>query len=230
MAQEVGAELGGNVNPACLPSCRPPHLLGRLVFTLTRMTSQPSLLNRGRPVSSSCKIRLVAVMFKTMMISMFLPMKLEERVGRHHGHICHGGHYPYLLSACILCSSGRGKGWGTTHTGQKRGWDLPNITKPVFPLPSVNSYTSFKTLLSCHNLQKAFSDPFILPMLPLSWVSHSIGDRLCSGLVPIRGRNQVCIILNHSVQMVNSRYSINGHVRLRRGHLLSSPAMLTFCQ
>lgn len=88
---------GGIVSPAFLPSRRAPHLLGRLVFTLTRMTSQPSLLNVGRPVSSSCKIRLVAVMFKTTMISMFLPMKLEERVGRHHGHICHCGPYPYLL-------------------------------------------------------------------------------------------------------------------------------------
>lgn len=136
MAQEVGAELGGNVNPAFLPNCRPPHLLGRLVFTLPRMTSQPSLLNMGRPVSSSCKIRLVAVTFKTTMISMYLPMKLEERVGRHHGHICHGGHCPYPCFVCILCSSGREKEWGTTHTGQKRGWHLPNVTKPVFPLPS----------------------------------------------------------------------------------------------
>lgn len=85
---------GGIVSPAFLPSCRAPHLLGRLVFTLTRMTSQPSLLNVGRPVSSSCKIRLVAVMFRTTMISMFLPMKLEER---NQGHICHCGHYPYLL-------------------------------------------------------------------------------------------------------------------------------------
>lgn len=25
---------------------------------------------------------------------------------------------------------------GTTHTGQKKGWDLLSITKPAFPLPS----------------------------------------------------------------------------------------------
>lgn len=75
--------MGRNVNPAFLPSRRASHLLGRLVFTLTRMISQPSLLNVGRPVSSFCKIRLVAVMFTTTMISMFLPMKLEERAGGH---------------------------------------------------------------------------------------------------------------------------------------------------
>lgn len=211
------------------PQLQPPHLLGRLVFTLTRMTSQPSLLNRGRPVSSSCRIRLVAVMFKTTVISMLLPMKLEERVGRHRGHICHRGHYPYLLSACILCSSGRGRAWGTTYPGQKKGWDLPNITKPVFPLPSCFGKLLHILQNPAHNLQRAFSDSFILPMLPLSWANHSIRDGLCSGLVLIRGRNQVCIIVNHSVQVVSSRYSINGHVSLRRGHLPASPAMLTSC-
>ena len=67
----------GKVDRAFLPSHREPHLLGRFVFTLTRMTSQPSLLNMGRPVSSSCRSRLVAVMFRTTMISMYPPMKLE---------------------------------------------------------------------------------------------------------------------------------------------------------
>lgn len=83
---------GDNVYPAFLPSQRDTHLLGRLVFTLHRMISQPSLLNMGRPVSSSCRSRLVAVMFRTTVISMFLPMKLEERASGHHGHLCHRGH------------------------------------------------------------------------------------------------------------------------------------------
>lgn len=115
-AQEVGAEPGGNVNPAFLPSCRAPHLLGRLVFTLTRMTSQPSLLNMGRPVSSSCKIRLVAVMFKTTVISMLLPMKLEERVGRHHAISATVA--TILISSLPAFSAALAR---TTHTGQKRG-------------------------------------------------------------------------------------------------------------
>lgn len=61
---------------------RTPYLLGRLVFTLTRTTSQPSLLNMGVPVSSSFRSRLVAVMFRTTLISMFPPVKLEHQADR----------------------------------------------------------------------------------------------------------------------------------------------------
>lgn len=76
---------GRAVRAAMFPRHGTPYLLGRFVFTLTRMTSQPSLLNTGVPVSSSCRIRSVAVMLRTTLISMFPPVKLEDQAGRTLG-------------------------------------------------------------------------------------------------------------------------------------------------
>ena len=78
----------------------------------------------------------------------------------------HCGHCPHLLFAHILSCSGRGKGWGTTHTGQKGDGAYPRSF--LSPLALVNSHTSFRTLLNSHHLQKAFSDSLTLPMGPLS--------------------------------------------------------------
>lgn len=69
------------------------------------------------------------------------------------------------LSLSHLCSQSQ-QLWegervrGTTPTGQKRGWDLLKVTKPVFlfPLTLGNSYTTYKTLLSYHYLPEAFFD------------------------------------------------------------------------
>lgn len=163
------------MDPNFLPSHRDPHLLGRLVFTLTRMTSQPSLLNVGRPVFSSCRSRLVAVMFRTTMISMFPPMKLEERASRHHGQSL-----PlWPLSLSPLCPQSQ-QLWEEErvrhhpHRIEKK-MDLPKVTKWVFPVPSC-----FGNLL--HILQnptqlslsppKPFLIPLTLPVLPLSEASH----------------------------------------------------------
>lgn len=206
----------GKVDQAFLPNHREPHLLGRFVFTLTRMTSQPSLLNMGRPVSSSCRSRLVAVMFRTTMISMFPPMKLEVGGRQTSGHHCHCGHN--------LSLSERGKGWETMPWDRKRDGTCPRSHNQPFlsSLALVNSYTSFKTLLCSAVIisPKPFliPSPYTLSIFLLSQANLSVCDYLCLGLFPIKGRKQLCIISDRS--MVHSRYSINGHIRVRQSPFL----------
>lgn len=123
--------------PPCFPDTGPPYLLGRLVFTLTRMTSQPSLLNMGVPVSSSCRSRLVAVMFWTTLISMFPPVKLEEQAGRQAGTVgisATGATIPTFFAHNL--SIGGWRGQDLTLHDENTGWGLLTVPPPAFPLLS----------------------------------------------------------------------------------------------
>lgn len=126
--------------PPCFPDTGPPYLLGRLVFTLTRMTSQPSLLNMGVPVSSSCRSRLVAVMFWTTWISMFPPVKLEDQTSRQASrrccYLCYWGYYPYLFCPQPQHLRMERAGSNLTLHDENIGWGLLTVPQPAFPLPS----------------------------------------------------------------------------------------------
>ena len=112
---------------------------------------------------------------------------------------------------------------------RKRDGTCPSAHNQTFlsSFALVNSYTSFKTLFCSAVIisPKPFliPSPYTLSIFLLFQANLSICDHLCSGLVPIKGRNQLCIISDHS--MVHSRNSINGHIRVRqRGHC---PFLLT---
>lgn len=136
-----------------LPRPGTPYLLGRLVFTLTRMTSQPSLLNMGTPVSLSCKSRSVAVMLRTTLISMLPPVKLESQAGSTLHISATGASIPTLFAHTQNLRRQRA---GSTPTWGNPGWGVLTATQPTFPFPlrqSMNSYTS-ETLLSCDPLPR----------------------------------------------------------------------------
>lgn len=130
------------VRTTMLPRHGTPYLLGRLVFTLTRMTSQPSLLNMGMPVSSSCRSRSVAVMLRTTLISMFPPVKLEDQAGSTLGISATRGSIPTLFAHTQNLRRQRA---GSSPTWEKLGWGLLTATQATFPSPlrqSMKTYTA----------------------------------------------------------------------------------------
>jgi hypothetical protein len=121
-----------------------------------------------------------------------------------------GAAIPYPLFAHYLSISGRRGGQGTTikeREGDGTCLSSHNQTSPSL-LALVNSYTSFKTLLSCHHLPQSVFLTSLLPgsILSLSQISHLVFGYL--GLVPVKVRTN-STSSHHSTQTAHSRYTVS---------------------